>query len=162
VTRRLEQRQALTCFLRVPAEDWPRVKIGEKTEFRTRHRERVALVSIKPPTAVVAYADEGEGHDWQVMVLEEYRYEPLFSITFDAEAVEREGFASYDDFRRYWRKREGGVYMPAEKVWVWRLRPMETGDTAMLGISLLHHLYGRFLDGPDRGRLDFRPTQLLA
>ena len=144
---RLTLTHASTTFLRVPHHDWPRVKIGEKTEFRTRHRERLAIISVKPPTPVVAYTENTLGEfEFKVMVLEGYKYEPLFNISMDPEAVAREGFPSYDEFRRYWRARTGGTYMPVEKVWVWRLRPVGEDDLAMLGRTLVDYLYGRYME----------------
>lgn len=139
-------KHASTAYLRVPHPDWPRVRLGAKTEFRTRHREACAAVIAKPPTPVVAYAENTSGTlDYQLMVLEDYRYEPVFNVSLDPEAVAREGFDSYDEFRRYWRARCDGAYMPTEKVWVWRLRPLAPGDLDMLGASLVAHLYGKFM-----------------
>lgn len=140
------QRHASTLFLRVPALDWPRVKIGEKTEFRTLPRESSRVALAKCPTLVVAYERTGLGHyDAQTMVLEEHRYEPLFAISDDAEGIGREGFDSYDHFRRYWRARRHGVYRPMEKVHVWRLRPLRGGDVEFFGARLVDHLYGDWL-----------------
>lgn len=142
------QRQASTLFLRVPYDDWPRVKIGEKTEFRTKPREGARLLTVKTPTPVVAYAvSPSRGvHDGQLMVLERRRYEPLFAIAEDEEAIRREGFESYDEFRRYWRKRRKGVYRPMEKVYVWRVRRLgDFSDLTALGLVLMGHLYGEFL-----------------
>lgn len=141
------QHKASTLFLRVPAEDWPRVKIGEKTEFRTRPKESSRLLTIYTPTPVVAYMRDGMGrYDANLMVLEERRFEPLFQISQDAEAIAREGFSSYDEFRRYWRKRRKGVYRPLERVWAWRVRLWDRGeDDRRFGLDLLHRLYGAWL-----------------
>lgn len=144
----LTQHQASTLFLRVPAVDWPRVRIGEKTEFRTMPRESSRLLTAYLPTPVVAYST-GSGpfretvHE--LMVLEERKHEPLFAISEDAEALAREGFESYDLFRRYWRARQRGVYRPMQKVWVWRVRRWESGDVIRQGAALLRQLYGEHL-----------------
>jgi hypothetical protein len=143
------QRQVSTLFLRVPFGDWPRVKIGEKTEFRTKPREGARLLTVKMPTPVVAYtvSPVRQEYDAQIMVLEERRYEPLFAIHDDEAAIHREGFESYDEFRRYWRKRRKGVFRPMEKVYVWRVRRWEphARDDIAFGLRLLHALYGEFL-----------------
>lgn len=140
--------QASTRFLRVPAADWPAVRLGAKTEFRTRPRESSRLLSCNVPTPVVAYTTSTLG--WpdiksQLMVLEDRRYEPLFNIAEDEGALAREGFESYDHFRRYWRKRNAGRYVPMQRVWVWRVRRFEPGDLQALGARLLTDLYGEHL-----------------
>lgn len=139
-------RAATALFLQVPYDDWPRIKIGEKTEFRTR----AFVMSAAPrflPTPIVAYVVNGLGEaDCRVMVLEDKRYEPLFNIAEDAEAVAREGYESYDHFRRYWRARHGGEYWPSRKVHVWRVRPWCEEDSADLGATVVGWLYGEYFD----------------
>lgn len=142
------QHKASTLFLRVPVLDWPRVKVGEKTEFRTRPGEGSSLLRVNAPTPVVAYrpATQTQPIDGKIMVLLERRYEPLFNISTDPEAVRREGFETYDEFRRYWRKRRKGVYRPMEQVHVWRVRPWEgQHDLVRFGVTLLGRLYGEFI-----------------
>jgi hypothetical protein len=140
------QRQASTLFLRVPNVDWTRVKIGEKTEFRTMPKESSRLISAKTPTPVVAYTVDGLGrYDAQLMVLEDHRYEPVFAIADDPDAIAREGFESYDHFRRYFRKRTKGVYRPMQPVHVWRVRRWAHYDHQRFGLRLLAHLYGDWL-----------------
>lgn len=144
------QRHASTLFLRVPNGDWARVKIGEKTEFRTMPKESSRLLRCKTPTPVVAYTVRRalNQYDAALMVLQERRHEPLFAISENPEAITREGFASYDEFRRYWRARMKGVYRPMQMVRVWRVRPWdrEAGDALLFGLELLEHLYGDFLE----------------
>lgn len=146
-----QQRHASTLFLRVPLADWARVVVGEKTEFRTRPKESSSLLRVYTPTPVVAYcANRGGEYSSKLMVLEERRYETLFDVSMNPESVEREGFASYDEFRRYWRKRRKGVYRPLERVHVWRVRKWghdETGqlDDRTFAAAVLHHLYGEWL-----------------
>lgn len=144
------QRHASTLFLRVPTMDWARVKIGEKTEFRTRLREGSHLVAANTPTPVVAYTKSSLGYDSKLMVLVEHKREPLFAIADDPEAIGREGFEDYDHFRRYWRKRRKGVYRPMELVHVWRVRPWdEKWDMGRFGNYLIGHLYRDWLPRVD-------------
>lgn len=134
-----------TLFLRVPLDDWVRVKLGEKRQFRMRPREGRNLYKGDLPTPVVAYTEDTIGrHEMKLMVLLECRHEPLFNITEREGDVEEEGFASYDEFRSYWRRRRGGAYFPMEMVYVWRVRPWEPGDDAELGGRLLERLYGGY------------------
>lgn len=145
----LKQRRLATLFLRVPSIDWPRVAIGEKTEFRTMPREGSRVLTTYLPTPVVAYATaNGPLREMvhKLMVLEERRYEPIFAISDDPEAIRREGFESYDHFRRYWRARQKGVYRPMQRVWVWRVRPWDDReDHVRLSVAMLEHLYEDYL-----------------
>lgn len=149
------QHTAATLFLRVPVEDWTRVKIGEKTAFRTVPGQRVArLQNTELPTPVVAYALSHMGeYDCLLMVLEGHRVEPLFNAMDDPEAIAREGFPTHHHFRRYWRKRRGGVYRPLEIVHVWEVRPWEESDFADMGRHVLQRLYGDFYGTVKSGQL---------
>jgi hypothetical protein len=145
-SERQPRHQVTTRYLRVPAEDWAAVRQGIKTEFRTRPREGV-LTKCNVPTPVVAYATRrvAGATPTALMVLEERRYEPLFYLADDADGLAREGFPTYDHFRRYWRKRTGDSYRPTARVYVWRVRPWRAGDGHAFGASLLHELYGEHL-----------------
>ena len=141
-----EQHTAATLFLRVPVVDWLRIKVGEKTAFRTVPGQRVARVqNTELPTPIVAYSlsDLGE-YDCLLMVLEGHRVEPLFNAMDDPESIAREGFANHHHFRRYWRKRRGGVYRPMEMVHVWEVRHWEETDFEDMGRLLLRRVYGGF------------------
>lgn len=143
-------RQTSTLFLRVPSADWSRIYVGEKTEFRARPGEASRLLTVNLPTPVVAYAQRrATGYQSKLMVLEEKRYEPLFNIAQDAEALAREGFETYDEFRRYWRARRKGIYRPMEMVHVFRVRPWGGYDLQRFGVQLLAHLYGEWLPTPN-------------
>lgn len=153
-TRPFPRHQVSTRFLYVPAEDWPRVRLGEKTEFRTRPREGSNLLTCALPTPVVAYSRRMNGdvssHSTKLMVLTHRSLEPLFNISENPEALAREGFESYDDFRRYWRARNGGRdnnrFQPMQRVYAWRVRPFEAWlDHETLGVALLTELYGEHL-----------------
>jgi hypothetical protein len=151
------QRTAVTLFLRVPIADWLRVKVGEKTAFRTVPGQRVARVQhTELPTPIVAYAlsDAGE-YDCTLMVLEGHRVEPLFNAMDDPEAIAREGFVNHHHFRRYWRKRRGGIYRPMEMVHVWELRLWCEDDFEDMGKLALQRLYGDFYS-------TFKPRQLQS
>lgn len=153
----LIQRRVSTQFLRVPSMDFPAVRIGVKTEFRTMPREGSNIVrNANYPTPVIAYATAyGPLRELRhkLMVLESHKFEPLFAIAEDREALAREGFPSYPEFRRYWRARQKGVYRPMQKVHVWRVRPfsIEQGDGLLFGLMLLERVYGDYIDG------DLRP-----
>ena len=146
-------------FLRVPYGDWPRVKHGEKTEFRSLDVRRMAITKVRMPTPVVAYTHwrpyqtAAYEYDGALMVLEAHRIEPLFLVHDDADALAREGFPSYQHFRSYWEARHG-TFRPTEKVHVWRLRRWRGSDDVLMGRVLLGWLYGEFLNG------DLEPGEL--
>lgn len=132
-----------TLYLRVPEIDWTRVKIGEKTAFRTI--EDALSRPVDPPTPVVAYTGTNlYNHDYALMVLEAHRIEPVFLASESVEALEREGYPDHDHFRRYWRARHEGMYFPAEMVHVWELRPWQDSDFEDMGRVVLERLYGEF------------------
>ena len=140
------QRTAVTLFLRVPLVDWLRVKIGDKTAFRTVPGQRAARVQhTEMPTPIVAYALSAmQEYDCALMVLENHRVEPLFAAMDDPNAIAREGFANHHHFRRYWRKCRGGIYRPMEMVHVWEVRPWQESDFDDMGRLLLGRMYGEF------------------
>lgn len=140
----------------MPGEDWLRVKIGEKTAFRMPERDWLGsrLVNQGLPTPVVAYARINRAYDHALMVLEGHRLEPVILIEDDPDALAREGYESYDHFRRYWRKRRGGLYTPAELVHVWEVRPWEEeSDFEEMGKVLLQRVYGEFYGSLKPGQL---------
>jgi hypothetical protein len=139
------QRSRSTLFLRVPVGDWTKVKVGEKTEFRTMPGAGSSMMAVNPPTPVVAYTVNRSGqYDAQLMVLLARRVEPLWEISGNPEALAAEGFESYDVFRRYWRARQKGVYRPLQLVTVWRVRRAWPSDRADFGVKLFDDLYGEF------------------
>lgn len=154
--RPFARHQASTRFLRVPAEDWPKVRFGAKSEFRTRPRDRTLLTTCELPTPVVAYTTPRDAtRRWPsvLMVLEARRLEPLMAIDGDHEALARECQPDYAHFRRYWRARNHGRYAPLERVWVWRVRPFRAQDVVIEGARLLRALYGEHMP-EDRRRAD--------
>ena len=145
VTLALQGKELRTLFLQVPADDWTRVKYGQKTEFRTTRADKAMMLSgVEYPTPVVAYNAE-DAADRLLMVLVEHRFEPLFNVSLNHGSWEREGFESYDHFRREWRARHGGEYHPMEQVHVWQIRRWERADYKNMAIRVLNQLYGYFL-----------------
>lgn len=143
------QRSASTVFLRVPREDWPLVKRGHKTEFRSGIGRNVTQGwNLVCPCPVVAYSvSKVTGYDNRLMLLEETWREPLGAIT--PESLEREGFSSFAEFRRYFMARERRHFTPTREVSAWRLRPWESSDFSAMAESLLKKLYGDFLPSAD-------------
>jgi hypothetical protein len=138
-----------TVFLRVPAYDWPAVKRGLKTEFRSGwgKNKTPKLFQVEPPTPVVAYTVQRGEYEARLMVLEAIWLEPLGAIS--PESLEREGFASLAEFRTYWLERERRRFTPTRQVFVYRVRPWVAGqDEAPMGEALLQRLYGEFLPEP--------------
>lgn len=144
-----QQFRTSTTFLRVPIIDWPAVKRGLKSEFRSGwgKNKTPKLFQVSPPTPVVAYAISSTGeYDARLMVLEDIWLEPLGAIS--PESLAREGFESLAQFRRYWLEREGRRFTPTRQVFAYRVRPWADGDEALMGRALLDRLYGEFL--PER------------
>jgi hypothetical protein len=141
-----ERAEAVTLFLRVPAVDWPRIVVGEKTEFRTTPREGSRMGKAKCPTPVVAYRTrQGHDNDFKLLLLQEMRAEPLFAVSEVPESLAREGFETYDLFRRYWRARQRRPFVPLEVVQVWRVCLPTQRDYRDMGDRLLCQLYGPYL-----------------
>ncbi len=138
------QHQASTVFLRVPTADWTLVRRGMKTEFRASLGAVSGLKFIEPPTPVVAYrVDRSHGYDAALMVLEDRWQEPVGSIS--EESLEREGFKTFAEFRRYFVNRERRKFRMTKKVTVYRVRPWTPEDAVTFGDLLLRRLYGAFL-----------------
>lgn len=139
----LTQRELSTVFLRVPFHDWAKVSRGMKTEFRMKPRDGSRVLSVNAPTPVVAYAVSARGvRKNLLMVMLDHWREPLIALSDRAESLANEGFETYDEFRRYWRKRQHGVYNPMTMVEVFLVRPWHSDDREQLGPVLLDRLYG--------------------
>lgn len=138
-----------TRYLRVPAQDWLRIKRFEKTEFRLPPKGAGRMIewhAIKYPTPVVLYSTrDDKRYNTLLVVLEEMVVEPLGAIS--PESLEREGYADLANFRRYWTTRTAERFRPLEKVYVFRIRPFGDGDSERLGAQIIEHLYGDFLNG---------------
>lgn len=143
----LTQREARTLFLRVPAIDWPKVSQGSKTEFRTLPIGATSK-AFHGPTPVVAYvAAPRQRTRTMIMLLLNCRRERLVDIADKPGSLAREGMASYDDFRRYWRRRTARPYRPLQEVDVFTLSQWPKDQLAIdqLGRHLLTRLYGDYL-----------------
>lgn len=147
----LPTRKASTQFLHVPLVDWPAIKAGRKTEFRAVGRHARGHLSLVTPGPVVCFAWRRHGRrdpETALMTLEAAWSEPLGAIS--PESLEREGFESLADFRRYWRDRyfgRQGPFKPLTIVQVYRVRPWAPTDRVDMADALLRHLYGFWLDG---------------
>jgi hypothetical protein len=138
------QHHASTVFLRVPTADWIPVKHGKKTEFRASPGAVSGLKWAKVPTPVVAYrVDRSYGYDAALMVLEDRWQEELGAIS--EESLQREGFETFAEFRRYFVNRERRRFRLTKKVTVYRLRLWQPEDRATFGDLLLERLFGAFL-----------------
>jgi hypothetical protein len=142
------QRTLRTLFLRAPYADWAALVHGHKQEFRTPPSGALAAV-IDTPTPVVLYAippARTAALREALMVLVEHRVERLHDIAGNHHSLMREGFASYDEFRAYWKKRTHRPYRAMDTVHVFRLEPYLESAKARLGEALLARLYGDYLD----------------
>lgn len=137
---------AYTQYVRIPVIDWPLVAQGHKTELRAAGRYAAPAHKLRAPAPIVAYARHRFRADMEtaLLVLEAVWTEPLGAI--DDESLRREGFASRQEFRRYWRRRHRAGYKPLSKVNVYQFRPWRDGDRELYADRLLAHLYGPWLD----------------
>lgn len=140
------QRKAATIFLRVPPGDWPAVKYGHKSEFRTGVRGHMEQAwKLKPPCPAVCYTlSPVTGYDARLMLLEDFYREPLGAISEDS--LRREGFASLAEFRRYFMERERRHFTPTRMICVFRVRPWRSSDAEPMAMRFLERLYGEWLD----------------
>lgn len=149
--RPFKQRELRTLFVRVPVDDWPHVKRGFKREFRGSPGKSSVLPRVQTPTPVVAWTITQRGHESELMVLERFWMEQLGAIT--PESLAAEGFPSFEEFRRYWMRRERRRFAPTRRVACYAIRPWTPDDRSMLGDLLIGRLYGDWLgevsDDPD-------------
>jgi hypothetical protein len=138
-----KQGQVRTTFIRVPAADWAAVTRGSKTEFRSMGGETTALWRAQTPCPVVLYKQAPGGWASQLMVLEETWRERL--IEMSPESIANEGFASFEEFRAYWMRRERRKFAPMMTVSVYRVRGWREEDAAPMAMTILERLYGEFL-----------------
>jgi hypothetical protein len=142
----LKQVQLRTVFLRAPFQDWAALSQGHKTEFRVLPRG-VPSKWIEAPTPVVLYALSPHlgRRSEKLMVIIEHQQERLADIHEKPESIRREGFETYDQFRRYWRARTGRPYRPLDKVEVFQLQQWTNHNWGQLGERLLERLYGEYM-----------------
>jgi hypothetical protein len=122
------------------------VRRGRKREFRVP----VGTASyqhwrVDCPTAVVAFTRRRHGPQPEplLMVLEAVWQEQLMAIS--PESLAAEGCANFREFRSKWIKRTKRLFEPLRLVWVFRVRPFEEDDRAMLGDRLFERLYGSYV-----------------
>jgi hypothetical protein len=138
-----KQTQLRTTFLRVPTADWPAIKRGVKTEFRSQGGNVNPMWRVQTPCPVVVYRKAPAGYDALLMVLVETWREKL--IEMSPESLANEGFATFEEFRHHWMRRERRKFMPLAEVSVYRLRPWTEEDRRMMADMILERLYGEFL-----------------
>lgn len=138
------QRVVKTAFLRVAIADWPAVRQGIKREFRSSYN---ALTRTQVPTPVVCWCKRNGEYEHRFMVLTHVGREPLSAIT--PESIAAEGFASFEEFRRYWvthRQARGKRFEPGRMVTVYRVRPWSPDDRQTLAEHLFDRLYGEYVE----------------
>ncbi len=142
----LKQRTLRTLFLRAPYEDWSALVQGTKREFRTPAMGSVAGV-IHAPTPVVLYAlspSQNKRRD-ALVVMTAHRCERLHDISGNKESLAAEGFATYGEFRNYWRARTHRPYRALQQVEVFTVAPWGAMSVEELGVELLSRLYSEYL-----------------
>lgn len=145
------QRKLKTMFVRVPARDWALVSTGRQPEFRVPAGAGAAAfafdnVTLPLPLFVVAFRTRPE--DQQLLVVEEIRRERLIEIT--DEGLARAGYSGPRDlafarFRADWINEESKRFEPNREVVVFTVRLPSKDDVALVGASLVTHLYGEHL-----------------
>lgn len=144
------QRKVSTRFLRIVLSDWPVITTGAKTEFRNFGRHAPHPRALVTPGPIICWTSAPmQEQRTALMVLEAAWSEPLGAIS--EASLEREGYRTLPEFRRYWLDRHKGLlaaYRPLSLVHVYRLRPWVRGeDEHRMGEALLDHLYGPWVSG---------------
>lgn len=118
--------------------DWPKVRVGDKTEFRTRGGNVRSYPDL--PMLVVGTAPRSPS---QLLVLEDTWQEELGAISI--ESLAREGFDSLGLYREYWRGRGRRGYRAMDMVHVFRVHPFSDLDRMTMAEALLERFYGEWL-----------------
>lgn len=141
----IPRRQVTTQLLRISTLDWAAIANGSKRELRTQGRYALLHGRVNAPWPVLGYMYPrwDEHPKTMLLVIEEAWSEPLGTISHAS--IEREGFASLDEFRSYWRARYRAGYKPLSTVQVARLHVMTTDEQDTMAHRLLSHLYGTWL-----------------
>lgn len=148
VERPLAQHRAKTVFLRVPAAVWPMVSTGRISEFRQAVGNAPQLWTVPLPTLAVAYRRQLSvaRYDYRLMLLEAIRREALGTI--DQEGLAAAGYTGSDAkarFRRDWTIHEKKRFEPLRTVFVYTVRTVQPGDSEVVGLALVEHLYGEHI-----------------
>lgn len=135
-------------WLRVARCDWSKLVAGAKTEYR-QYANHHADLHTPSPIVIYPTRQPGNFYEERLMVIEDFRQEPLGAIS--PESLANEGFETLKDFRRYWNERHGTKgYRGLNRVHVFSLRPWTVEDSTDMAMQMLMHLYGPWLDGPKR------------
>lgn len=134
-------------FLRVPSSVWPLVSTGKVTEFRAAAGNAPQLWRAPLPTLAVAYRRRlsKSEYDYRLMMLLQVRREALGTIT--DEGLARAGYRGKDAFARFrrdWMINEKKRFEPLRTVFVYTVRPIQSGDLERAGLALIDHLYGDY------------------
>jgi hypothetical protein len=125
------------------------VSTGRISEFRAAAGNASQLWAVPLPTFAVVYRPRrGSGEwDYRVMTLEDVRREALGTVTNEGLArAGYEGENAFARFRRDWVIREKKPFEPLRTVFVYQVRPIADDDLVRVGLSLVTHLYGRYID----------------
>lgn len=165
----LRRRRLSTPFVHVPSVDWAKVRCGEKREFRTHpnggnmHWTHWNMSTVPMPFPVVAYTilrpgvrAAGGTRLEELLLLEAVWSEPLRAI--GPESLEREGFASRAEFKRYWiRRHPRGGWRALSTVIVVQMRPMGEGDLEEAKDRLFEHFFEPWLEP-----VPYQPLRMLG
>jgi hypothetical protein len=144
----LGQYQCKTVVLRVPTQVWPLVSTGRVNEFRSSPGNVPQLWDVPMPTFAVAYRrrPSSSDYDYRVLFLATMRREALGAITeAGLIAAGYDGEQAFAHFRRDWTLHEKKRFEPLRTVFVYTVRPIQTGDHEIVGHALTEHLYGQHL-----------------
>lgn len=162
----LSQHQAKSVILRVPTQSWAQVSTGRVSEFRCSPGNAPQLWKVPLPTLAVAYRRRpaSRDYDYRLMLLRALRREALGAITQDGlMAAGYEGEQAFARFRRDWCLHEKRRFEPLRTVFVYTVRLVQPGDLDEVGLALVEHLYGEYLQeaqaGPRTVQVDRRPTK---
>lgn len=147
--RDLLRRDTRNTRVHIPRVDFNDVRVGAKTEFRNYGKRMYDHVEF--PAPAIGYCAKPwwvpehrvENIDTVLLTLEESWCEPLGAIT--PESLEREGFATISDFRRYITERyPNGGYRPMASVIVYRVHPITPEDVEAFSKRMWTKMYGQF------------------
>lgn len=147
--RDLLRRDTRNTRLHVPRVDWTEIRVGQKREFRN-YGSRI-FNGLEFPTPAIGYcakpwwtpADRTDNIDTCLLTVEESWVEPLGAIS--PASLEREGFATISDFRRYFAERyPAGGFRPLAKVVVYVVHPTTAEEAEEFGRDLWRKMYGQF------------------
>lgn len=150
----VERRELIAEAIRVPANDWPRIRTGRATEFRIGHA--IAPVLKPLPTMAILYCrDRARAKlETRLMFVEDRRDEPLGAIS--EEGLARAGYPgaraeAFARFRREW-KISHRKFNPMQRMAVYTVRPIQESDVVTVGTALVSYLYGELLAAPQQTR----------